>query len=193
MAGTRQFCEEQLLKDALLVFWKQGYQGTSMLDLAKATGVQRGSLYNAYQNKSALFTKAFEQYSQRLLNAIETSLQEPSLKSALVSFFDFLMLRLSQSPDNSGCLSTRAVMEICHSDKEIKQQLIKLLDAIETTLYQRLMEAQKKGEFKGDSQVVARYLVALSRGLAVIEKAYGDPKRVHEIYSAAIDMLPLSD
>jgi TetR/AcrR family transcriptional regulator, transcriptional repressor for nem operon len=44
MVGVRQLDETTLLKTALEVFWSKGLHATSMLDLAEATGVQRGSL-----------------------------------------------------------------------------------------------------------------------------------------------------
>ena len=47
MAGVRQFNEDDAFAHALDVFWRKGFRATSMLDLAEATGVQRGSLYNA--------------------------------------------------------------------------------------------------------------------------------------------------
>ena len=51
MVGTRQFDEDEMLAGALEVFWRKGFTGTSMIDLAEATGIQRGSLYNAYGDK----------------------------------------------------------------------------------------------------------------------------------------------
>jgi len=46
MAGIRQFDEEAMLEQALELFWQKGFANTTMQDLAAATGVQRGSLYN---------------------------------------------------------------------------------------------------------------------------------------------------
>ncbi|UQS88546.1 TetR/AcrR family transcriptional regulator [Pseudomonas chlororaphis subsp. piscium] len=47
------------------VFWRKGWQSTSMADLAEAAEVQRGSLYHAYGGKEALFLLAFEAYATR--------------------------------------------------------------------------------------------------------------------------------
>ena len=60
MAGVRQFDEQQAYAAALEVFWTKGFRATSMLDLATATGVQRGSLYHAYGGKEQLFLRLFE-------------------------------------------------------------------------------------------------------------------------------------
>ncbi|MCZ7153843.1 TetR/AcrR family transcriptional regulator, partial [Salmonella enterica] len=57
MAGVRQFDEGLALDKALALFWQKGYAATSMQELAAATGVQRGSLYNAYGDKETLFLR----------------------------------------------------------------------------------------------------------------------------------------
>ena len=63
MVGARQFDEQEVIAIALDVFWRKGLHDATMQDLATATGVQRGSLYNAYGDKEAIFLRAFDQYA----------------------------------------------------------------------------------------------------------------------------------
>ena len=51
MVGARQFDEKEVVAIAIDVFWRKGLHDATMQDLATATGVQRGSLYNAYGDK----------------------------------------------------------------------------------------------------------------------------------------------
>ena len=60
MAGVRQFDEGAMIATALDLFWRQGLAATSMPDLAQATGIQRGSLYNAYGDKETIFLRSFD-------------------------------------------------------------------------------------------------------------------------------------
>lgn len=55
MARPRAFDEALVLKQARELFAKQGYNGTSIDDLVKATGLLRGSLYKAFGSKRNLF------------------------------------------------------------------------------------------------------------------------------------------
>ena len=57
MVGVRQFDEQEMIATALDVFWRKGLHDATMQDLAAATGVQRGSLYNAYGDKEAIFRR----------------------------------------------------------------------------------------------------------------------------------------
>ncbi|MGH1486773.1 MAG: TetR/AcrR family transcriptional regulator [Cellvibrionaceae bacterium] len=193
MAGTRQFNEADMLDKALSLFWRKGYKATSMIDLANETGVQRGSLYNAYNNKSTLFIKAFDNYSKKLLKLTEESLSDPQLKTAIMTFFESMTRRLCKESSNNGCLSTRAIMEANEQDEHIRNKLVQLLDDIERAIQQRLEKGVKDKEFSGDPEETARYLVTLTRGLAVIERVYYDESRIQKIYCTAIKMLPFHE
>jgi len=193
MAGIRQFCEQTVFEQALELFWKKGYSATSMIDLAKETGVQRGSLYNAYQNKTTLFIKAFDYYSQEFLTTIETLLDHHNAKQALTQLFEGLCTRISTDSDNKGCLSTRTIVDVAKDCPEIQTALATFLDKIEALVYNTLITAHRQGQFTGDCKASARYIVALTRGIAVIERAYNDPERLADIYRTAIDQMPFVD
>jgi AcrR family transcriptional regulator len=191
MAGTRQFNEADMLNKALNLFWEKGFQATSMIDLSKATGIQRGSLYNAYKSKTTLFIKAFDNYAKQLLEQIEELLSHPDLKTAITQFFESMTRRLCEDPQGNGCLSTRTMMESQKKDEIIMEKLIELLDNAEALIRKRLDKAKQLGKYDGNSQDTARYLVALSRGLAVIERVYGDENRMKAVYKTAVDTLPI--
>ena len=57
MARPREFVEATVLLTARALFASQGYNGTSIDDLVKATRLLRGSLYKAFGSKRNLFEK----------------------------------------------------------------------------------------------------------------------------------------
>lgn len=193
MAGKRQFDEAEVLQKTLNLFWEKGYQATSMIDLATATGVQRGSLYNAYGNKKALFIKAFAYYSVPLLTHIEQSLSTPDLKTALSQYFESLIDRITDNSNSKGCFSTKAIMENSKKDDYITQKLQALLSEIESLIKNRLDIAVNGGELRGDSQEIAAYLLALSRGLAVLERVHYDKSKMKGIYKTALQLLQVNE
>ncbi len=64
LGRPREFDIEKALDKALKLFWKKGYEGTSLPELTKAMGINRPSLYAAFGNKEALFRKAIDRYIQ---------------------------------------------------------------------------------------------------------------------------------
>ncbi|OKI06247.1 transcriptional regulator [Streptomyces sp. CB02923] len=58
----RAFAMEAVLESAMLLFWEQGYEATSLAQLRQATGLSSASLYGAFGSKEGLFEKAVEHY-----------------------------------------------------------------------------------------------------------------------------------
>ena len=198
MAGTRQFDEVDMLEKALALFWKKGYRATSMMDLAKASGVQRGSLYNAYGSKRVIFIKAFCQHSQKVIEQVERTLADPNLTVAITAFFEFMVQRLCNDPERKGCFSTRIIMEATErdgvqEDSAILEQLTVFLNDLEQRIVNRLTLAQEAGCFDGDCRATAQYLMAIARGMAVMERIYFDRQRLQTTYRMAIEMLPIDE
>ncbi|MCP4983221.1 MAG: helix-turn-helix transcriptional regulator, partial [Gammaproteobacteria bacterium] len=64
MPWQKNYNETNVLEKAMYTFWAHGYEATSMNDLVKATGINRGSIYNAFPNKHALFMSALTHYDR---------------------------------------------------------------------------------------------------------------------------------
>ena len=65
----RQFDVDQTLDAAMRAFWARGYEATSMADLMAATGLHKGSLYQAFGDKHALFIEALKRYLGEMARA----------------------------------------------------------------------------------------------------------------------------
>lgn len=193
MVGTRKFNEEDTLNLAINVFWNKGYTATTMLDLAKETGVQRGSLYNAYQDKNTLFLKAFSQYTEMFLQHINNELQIDDAKQAFTNTFKTIVERLTTDKEKKGCFSTRTMMEASQQCPTINTYLQSFLSRLENIIELRLEKAISDKQFTGDPISNARYIVALTRGIAVVERVYQDKKRMTDIYQTALEHMPFDE
>jgi len=72
MGRTREFVEDEVLAAAAAAFVAGGYEGTSIDDLVRATGVHRGSLYKAYASKRGLFLAALQRHVHTQLAGLPT-------------------------------------------------------------------------------------------------------------------------
>src|SRR5436190_7853112 len=77
----RSFDAEKALECALEVFWRKGYEGTSLPDLTRAMRINRPSLYAAFGNKEALFRKALDRYVQGPAAYVRKSLTESTARA----------------------------------------------------------------------------------------------------------------
>ena len=51
MPRPAEYVRSEVLHQAMETFWRKGYAATSMKDLTRATGLQPGSLYGAFESK----------------------------------------------------------------------------------------------------------------------------------------------
>ena len=103
----RQYDAEQALTKAAGAFWKRGYAGTSLDDLAAATGMNRPSLYAAFGDKRDLYLKTLERYQQRARTiGAHIVADDPPLRLFLKRFYDAAIdTYLVEAGDARGCYS----------------------------------------------------------------------------------------
>jgi AcrR family transcriptional regulator len=65
MARPREFDEASALDAAMDCFWRDGYEATSVRDLAARMGITGASLYNAFGDKRSLFRAVLQRYAER--------------------------------------------------------------------------------------------------------------------------------
>lgn len=191
MVGIRQFNEDQTLDLAMEVFWRQGFGATSMPQLAEATGVLRGSLYNAYGDKQALFLEVFARYQARFLEAARQALSVPDLAQALKFFFAYTIGSMTQGTPPRGCLTTKTAIDETANSEPIRQALRNLLDSLEALLIERFDCAEAEQSLAMDAIAAARLVITLTRGIVVIERLYQDPQRLQDIADSLVDILLL--
>src|SRR4051812_24330922 len=74
----REFDTERALDAALALFWRHGYEGTSLSELTDAVGVTPTSLYAAFGNKEELFSKVVDRYIQGPADYLHRAIAEPT-------------------------------------------------------------------------------------------------------------------
>lgn len=189
MAGVRQFDESLALDKALALFWQKGYAATSMQELAEATGVQRGSLYNAYGDKATLFLRVFDVYRERFVGQMREALDKPKVRDALRSFFGCVIASMTTGMPTRGCLSTKTAVGTEDLDGPMREVLKALLDDIEQALFDRLSREDQQAQLALPPRQAARLIVTFTRGLVVVERVYQDEKRLRSVADNLIAVL----
>jgi AcrR family transcriptional regulator len=189
MAGVRQFDEESAFAQALETFWVKGYRATSMLDLAQATGVQRGSLYNAYGDKEEIFIRVFENYAKHFLIDARKALEQPDLHDALTAFFAFAIRSITHGTPARGCLSTKIAIEADQETPRQREALKAMLDELEASVLKVLDTREARAQLVIPPRQAASLIVTMTRGIAVMERVYGDSRRLKQTASALVDTL----
>jgi TetR/AcrR family transcriptional repressor of nem operon len=189
MVGARQFDEDALLEVALKTFWQNGFAATSMVDVAKATGVQRGSLYNAYGDKERLFLLAFERYASRFLDSIRQTLSNPDPAAALTALFKGVIANMSEGAPSRGCLTTKTAIELPLAGKAIEARVKRLIEDLTALIRDALSTPAARQKLSCDPDVAADLAVTFTRGLAVMERAYRNPRHLEKMSQQFVRIL----
>lgn len=190
----REFDHDEVLRIAFDQFWRNGVRGTSLSDIARDAGVQRGSLYNAFGSKEALFLKAYERYAGDYLAALQKALATGSLRKRLTAFFDLTISNFRAGKPPRGCPTTRGLMELGAAegeglDDDARQAFASLIARITALVQDTLSAGAERGEFDGNPAVAALHIVTVTRGLAVLERAFGDEPQLRRIAAHTIDLV----
>src|ERR1700740_396023 len=106
MAGgrPRALDADEALDRALEVFWRQGYEGTSLSDLTAAMGINRPSLYAAFGNKEQLFRRALNRYLSGPAACVGEALKEPTARQVAERTLRGVVEQMSDPKRPKGCM-----------------------------------------------------------------------------------------
>ncbi|MEU0024565.1 TetR/AcrR family transcriptional regulator [Streptomyces sp. NPDC006335] len=192
MARTKEFDPEAALQAALELFWRRGYEATSMSDLVAHLGVGRASIYATFGSKHELYMKALERYQEQLPDLLrELSRPGPVLPAVRALVRRYADEAAADDLRLSGCFLTNTAAELAPHDPGAARQVERNWDRLETVLHGALVRAQAQGELSADRDplTLARMLLVLLQGLKVVGKASPDPARVRDAAEQALALL----
>lgn len=194
MVGVKQFSDEAVLDRAVDVFWRKGFAATSIPDLEAATGLGRGSLYNAFGDKQALFLKALERYGQTRSPPFH-HLDEPDVFTGLALLLVTQVANLSEEGRPRGCLVTNTSLIGGEGASAVEARVARGLRSIEARLEAAFVRARNEGQISDDADPhrLARFYCAILQSLAIMHKALGDRKTLEDVVGVALSAWPFAE
>ncbi|MBO1418670.1 TetR/AcrR family transcriptional regulator [Streptomyces sp. FH025] len=184
----RAFDPEAALDRALDVFWRQGYEGTSLSDLTAAMSINRPSLYAAFGNKEQLFRKVLDRYFTSPGAFAAEALEAPTAR-AVVERLVLGAVELTAAPDAPrGCLSVNSVHACGPESDPIRQEVIARRMAGEAALRRRFEQATDLPA-DCDPGVLAQLVHTLTDGIAVQAASGHTRDQLHRVATLALRTL----
>jgi AcrR family transcriptional regulator len=165
----RAFDVDKALDRALHVFWRKGYEGTSLPDLTEAMGINRPSLYAAFGNKEALFRKAIDRYADGPAAYFRDALEAPTARAVVERLLRGAVDLLTDPRHPPGCLVVQAALSCGDAAEPIRQELVARRKAGEAAIRQRFERAISDGDLPADANAadLARFIATVNVGMAV--------------------------
>lgn len=192
MARSREYDDEAVLAKAGELFWRRGYEVVSIQDLEAATGLGRGSLYNAFGDKEGLFIAALDRYIERYGAAPFRHLSAPDVRQGIQRLLEAIIARMSDPANPRGCLLTNTSLAFGTGSSRIDAHLAEKIAAMEALIEQAIARARKEGQIPADAnpKQLARFYSAVAQSLGVMHKALGDVAVLRDIAAVAMRAWP---
>jgi AcrR family transcriptional regulator len=183
MGRPREFDIDVALERAMELFWRQGYEGTSLADLTRELGLTRPSLYAAFESKAALFLKALDLYEARA-GYRRAALTAPTAGAYARALLEGAADLHGDKKNPPGCLGVQGALACAPQSDAIREELIRRRKIGENIIRERLKRAKAEGDLPSDADPadLARYLSIVIYGITI--QAAGGATR-HELRSAA--------
>ncbi|MDQ0194333.1 TetR/AcrR family transcriptional regulator [Paenibacillus wynnii] len=193
MARHKEFDQEQALDNALDLFWTKGFERTSIQDLCTHLGIHRGSLYDTFGDKQALFLACLDRFQHNSEEQYYFILDEEGpTKEVLGRFFTKVIdYSMNNANQRRGCFMTNTAMEVAVSDPIVANRVEAYSIHVETLFYNFLLRAQKNGEIKGkhNLRALARFLATTKQGIHVTAKTAPDRSVLEDVCKVALSVV----
>ena len=190
MARPRNFDPDEALDLARDVFWRKGFQGTSLDDITAATGLAKPSLYAAFGDKDALFLKILDRYHASIVANAERALNEgPSARDAIERWLTGFVPYCSGVKGSRGCLSVNTAADGISDQKQVRDSVERFNRTLEQLLGNRLRADRAQFSDAFDPDAAAHTIMAIYLGLMVMAKDAPTPARVRGTLNQALKLL----
>ena len=195
MGRPREFDEGAALDAAMDCFWRDGYEATSVRDLAARMGITGASLYNAFGDKRSLFREVLQRYAERStrerIARLESSLPP---KQAARAFFAEIVER-SVDGDRRGCLLVNTALEVAPHDPELGAKVVAHLGEIEAFFHRTITASQADGSMPPEPHPadLARLLLGVTLGLRVLARSKPESELLEGVVRPALALLDWPD
>jgi TetR/AcrR family transcriptional regulator, copper-responsive repressor len=191
----RSFDRDAALERAIDVFWRHGYEATSVSDLTTAMGINPPSLYAAFGDKEKLFLEAVERYEQqRRQTATKVFDEAPTAQEAVRRLLRKAASELACSSHPRGCLLVMSDTNCSEASAHVQSDLAQRRAAMKARLKARIDRGAAAGELPRDTDTaaLAEFYSTVFQGMVMQARDGATPKRLLATAEAAMRAWPRS-
>jgi TetR/AcrR family transcriptional repressor of nem operon len=191
MARPREFDEGAVMDAAVLCFWKQGYEATSVRDLVAQTGITAASLYNAFGDKRALYQKTLDHYVEASVADRVRRCEALPPRQAIEAFFEDIVKRSLNDRDRKGCMLVNAALDVAPHDPAFRKVVAKVLIGIEAFFLACVRAGQADGSVTRwlPAETLSQNLLGVLMGIRVLARVRPERALLEGVVAPALALL----
>ncbi len=173
------------------LFWRKGYDETSIEDVVCATGMNRYALYNAFGGKLELFLAVLESYFIERKNLFLTALSDPQ-GGPIAAIREVSEYCITEMTDRgAGCLMCDVAAEVGRYDKAVSERVLSYLEEIRSADEMALAQAEKCGDLNSaiSPKEGAALLIANMLGVGAMARNGAGRQELLTVFNSCLRLL----
>lgn len=189
----REFDTEKVLDAAMRAFWSKGYEATSLTDLTVATGLHKGSLYQAFGDKHSLFVESLKRYLDDMRRQKTALLTEAPTPLDGIRAVAHAMIEVADDDADcpKGCMMINALVELAPHDEKVQQVVGGHIEQMRKSLCESVECAQGMGQINANlpADVVTALIMTFVAGLGTSLKGMLNKPEAHELFDIQLNAM----
>lgn len=184
----RSFDREVALQQAMLLFWRHGYEATSVSALTHAMGITAPSLYAAFGDKKSLFRESLARYLSGDVTSASIIATAPTARDAARGLLEASAIAFTGRATPAGCLLASAAISCSADAADVQEELSSIRRRIERSLRDRIRAAVASGELprETDAGALAAHVMAVIQGMSTLARDGARREKLQRVASAAL-------
>jgi len=183
MPRKKEFDPDKALAKAMAVFWRLGYENTSLEILLREMGIAKQSLYDTYGDKRGLYMKALAYYRRQTNDGLRRLFGAGRPVKEVLAKLLFGLSAESKHQHERGCLLLSANLERDMADVALGEFLRDNQSEVEGIFREALLRARKAGGLSrnADTKALARFFTATIQGMRAMARLRSDRKSLEQV------------
>lgn len=169
MARKKAYIEEQVIEKAMNLFWRNGYESTSVRMLENEMGINQFSIYASFGSKQGVFKESIKCYKgklKELVNDMEASHGKAAIKAYFYAFNNFAKKNIGQG----GCLINNTFSELgTNAPEEVMTEMMAFVNELKAVFQKKLRDDDATSSHDYLAKQASFLLVAI-QGMVVASK-----------------------
>ncbi|MBF0277707.1 MAG: TetR/AcrR family transcriptional regulator [SAR324 cluster bacterium] len=190
MARKQEFEREDVIDSAMTLFWIQGCQATTPMQLITEMKLSKSSLYNTFQSKKKLYLECLQTFIDQRVSVYRKIFEGNDFPVALDLMFKRHLDALAIK-NRRGCFIVNSAIELSPHDTEVEALVRQGFQRIENVISKGLVKAQEQGLVSKNHQAeaLAKFFLSSSNGLSVMSKSNPERESLEKIVKIILSVL----